>query len=186
MNKTVISAIGVVAAVVIAISLVANLTKDPEPPPEPDIDIWKAASEGQLDVVKQHIEYGTDINGTFDLPGVPGSGGTPLHIACLTCQTEVVNLLVKQGADLNRKAVHPDPFGGTPLHWAAAAGNATAVEVLLNAGANVNSTDNEGATPMDAVFVDLATGSILDQANLPAEKQRIYSKLSEIGGRHRG
>jgi len=65
-----------------------------------------------------------------------------------------------------------------------ASGNPVAVEALLEAGANVNAKDNNGSTPMDAVMVDLQTLSLLDPANLPPEKQQIYTMLRQNGGRH--
>ncbi len=146
-------------------------------------DIWKASGEGAVDTVAQFLESGSDINGTFDLPGVPGTGGTPLHIACLAHQNEVVALLIERGADVNRKAVAPDQQGGTPMHWAAVTGNAEGIKLLLEAGANVNAPDNSGATPLSASLFDLGTVSMLDYGSLPAEKKAAYDTIYEAGGR---
>jgi len=73
-----------VLATLSAVLLIGCGDRGPEPESsaplsEPEIDIWKATSEGAVDIVRQHIDYGTNINGTFVLEGVPGSGGTPLH-----------------------------------------------------------------------------------------------------------
>ena len=126
-----------------------------------------AASNGAVEILKQHIAYGTDINGTFSIEGVPGTGGSPLHIACLTAQREVIKVLLDNGANIEQKAVYPDPGGGTPLHWAVFVLNPETGETLLKAGANVNSTDKNGARPLDYVVTDFGTGAILDTANLP-------------------
>ena len=185
MNKTVLILIGVILAIVVAVPLIPRLGGDrpSEPPPKPEIDIWTAVSQGAIGIVKQHLEYGTDINGTFVLEGVPGSGGTPLHIACLTHQHDMMRLLVDSGANLEQKAVYPDPGGGTPLHWAIFVVNPVAVEALLKAGANANSKDKNGATPLDYTLIDFGTMSGIDPANLPPERQRIYDMLIKKGGR---
>ncbi len=83
----------------------------------PAVDIWTAAAQGNLKAIKQHLDAGTDINGTFVMPGIPGSGGAPLHYAVLAGQMEATKLLVKKVANLNARA--EDEHGGTPLHWAA-------------------------------------------------------------------
>ncbi len=116
----------------------------------PDIDIWKAVSEGDIDAVKQHIDAGTDINGAFIAEGIPGSGGTPLHIAALANQTEIAELLLGNGADIDARAA--DYFKGSPLHWAAAFGEKEMVEFLVGAGADVNAEDINGGTPLDGAL----------------------------------
>ena len=61
-------------------------------------------------------------------------GDTPLHEAAYHGQTEVLELLLKQGADINAK----DRFGKTPLHWAAKNGKTEVVELLLKNGADIH------------------------------------------------
>ena len=118
----------------------------------PDIDIWTAAATGNIDAVNQHITAGTDINETLNIKGISGSGGTPLHIAILSSQFQVADLLMENGADINAKA--SDSAGGTPLHWAAWWGNKVSVEFLLNKGADINAQDRFGFTPLDAALDD--------------------------------
>ena len=113
-------------------------------------DIWTAASVGLVHIVEQLIDDGWDINGTFVLEGVPGSGGSPLHIAVLSNQEEVAELLLQRGADINVRA--DDAYGGTPLHWAAFFGNYDMVELLVEAGADVNAADVFGSTPLDSAL----------------------------------
>jgi uncharacterized protein len=139
----------------------------------PAIDIWKAAGEGNIQAVKQHIAAGTDINATFVLEGVPGSGGSPLHIAVAANQSEIAELLIRAGANLNVKAA--DDHGGTPLHWAAALGQWGMAKQLIAAGADVNATDNDGFTPLDATNSPLAADK--------SAQQRIAKLLEQKGGK---
>ena len=67
--------------------------------------IHEAAEEGNIEVVKQHLAAGTDVN-TKHKPY-----GTPLHSAA---NKEIVELLIAKGADVN--AEMQDRW--TPLDWA--------------------------------------------------------------------
>jgi ankyrin repeat protein len=82
-----------------------------EPPTAkaPDISIHKAAEDGNIEAVKQHLAAGTDVNAKDDQ-----FGGTPLHIAALDGHKEIVELLITKDADVNAKNGH----GETPLDWA--------------------------------------------------------------------
>ena len=111
-------------------------------------DIWKAAAEGNLDAIRKHLAAGTDVNGTFVQPDVPGSGATPLHLAVASGQLDAAKLLLKSGADIEAKAA--DEYKGTPLHWAAFVGRLGAVKFLIKEGADVNAKDQKGYTPLDA------------------------------------
>ncbi len=139
---------------------VAELKKQPAPA---GIDIWKASAEGHLDVVKQHLAAGANIDTPFVLLGIPGSGGSPLHLAAIGNQSEVAAYLIKEGANLENPA--QDEHGGTPLHWAAFAGNVEVIKMLLEAGAKINATDKNGATAIDAAVVGqkIEAGGLLKQ-----------------------
>jgi hypothetical protein len=123
---------------------------NPAPParPQPPImDIWAAASQGNLEAVKHHLTAGTDIDAAFIAPGIPASGATPLHIAVLSDQGKMAQFLIEKHANLNAKA--KDEHGGTPLHWAAVLGRTEMAKRLINAGADTNASDNNGYTPLD-------------------------------------
>lgn len=123
-----------------------------EPPQLPIMDIWTAASQGNLEAVKRHLAAGAEIDATFIAPGIPASGATPLHLAVLCDQGEVAQFLIGKRANLNAKA--RDEHGGTPLHWAAALGRIEMARRLIDAGADVNAKDNHGFTPLDATDYD--------------------------------
>ncbi|MHC4204990.1 MAG: ankyrin repeat domain-containing protein, partial [Planctomycetota bacterium] len=105
-------------------------------------------SQGNLKVVKRHLDAGADIDAAFVAPGVLASGATPLHIAILSDQRKVARFLINKGANINTPA--KDQHGGTPLHWAAVLGRVEIARQLIDAGANVNDMDKNGNTPLDA------------------------------------
>ena len=113
----------------------------PEPPraKAPDISIHDAVEKGNIEVVKQHIAAGTDVNAKGGV-----SGGTPLLIAVTLGHKEIVELLIAKGADVNAK----NRMGGTPLHFSASGGHKEVAELLIAKGADVNAKDF-GTTPLD-------------------------------------
>jgi len=113
----------------------------PEPPTAkaPDISIWDAAEDGNIEVVKQHIAAGTDVNGMDTI------GRTPLYFAVFKGHKEIVELLIEKGADVNAKA----GFGSTPLHDAAFSDLKEVAELLIANGADVNVKSKFGETPLD-------------------------------------
>ena len=82
----------------------------PEPPTvkAPDISIWTAVQEGNIEAVKQHLAAGTDVNAKNT------SGQTPLHYATFYGHKEIAELLIAKGADVNAK----NDNGRTPLDLA--------------------------------------------------------------------
>ena len=70
-------------------------------PSAPDT-IHRAASTGNIEVVKQHLAAGTDVNAKND------DGYTPLHYAAFNGHKEIAELLIAKGADVNAK----DGIGG--------------------------------------------------------------------------
>ena len=92
-----------------AVLLVGCCTPAPEPPTAkaPDISIWDAAEEGNVEAVKQHLAAGTDVNAGDE------DASTPLHYAVAFSHKETAELLIAKGADVNTK----NELGETPLDW---------------------------------------------------------------------
>ena len=67
-------------------------------PKAPDISIHEAATDGNIEVVKQHLAAGKDVNAKGD-----GWEFTPLHEAAVGGSKEVVELLIAKGADVDAK-----------------------------------------------------------------------------------
>jgi predicted component of type VI protein secretion system len=153
--------------------LVVGCSASDKPEP-PDLSIWGAVAGGHIELVKQHLEAGTDASETLQ-DRIPGYGGTRLHVAVLADQKEVAKLLLTNGADVNAKA--EDEFGRMPLHWAAAIGRGQFAELLVEAGADVNARDQFGYTPLDATLVELEQE---EQAKL-----EIADYLRKNGGKNR-
>ena len=74
----------------------------------PRVDIHEAASDGNIEAVKHHLEAGADVN-VKDTIGL-----TPLHMAAGDGRKEVAELLIAKGAEVNMK----NKYSKTPLDWA--------------------------------------------------------------------
>ena len=108
----------------------------PDPPTAkaPAISIHDAATEGNIEAVRQHLAAGTDVNAKL-------GGRTSLHLAAYEGQKEIAELLIANGADVNAK----DKRGTTPLHEVAGRGhNKDVAELLIAKGADVNAKDDNG------------------------------------------
>ena len=72
-------------------------------------------------------------------------GETPLHIAAIVNDTDVVKMLLGRGADIARG----DMKCRTPLYWAVLIGHEEAVKILLERGADPRKENVMGLTPID-------------------------------------
>ena len=113
-------------------------SQSPKPPTAkaPVISIHDAALEGNIEVVKQHLAAGADVDTKHELYG------TPLHSAA---NKEVAELLIANGADVNAK----DIYDRTPLHAVAEEGHKAVADLLIANGADVNAKAVTGDTPLD-------------------------------------
>lgn len=73
------------------------------------------------------------------------SGYTPLHTAVATRNKLMIEILIKNKANLNIQ----DNLLDTPLHWAANEGHEEIVQMLLDAGAKKDFKNNENNTPAE-------------------------------------
>ena len=76
--------------------------------PAIDRALIKAAAQGNIEAVKQHLAYGADVNEKDE------AGLTPLLVAARNGHKEIVELLILKGVDVNENL---DPIG-TSLDWA--------------------------------------------------------------------
>ena len=155
------------------ISLGCTTTQSPEPTQAklPIISIHRAAIEGNLKVVKQHLAAGTDVN-------VKDSSGLTVLHAVRFDQKVITEVLIKNGADLNARNIYEETLlhlavynshigfvklliannaelnakdlrGLTPLHRAAVLGLKEIAALLITEGADVNAKDRNSETPLD-------------------------------------
>ena len=95
------------------------------------------SSDGRI--IRSLLLMGADVNAPNDY------GDTPLHRAAYHGLTETVRLLLKNKADVSRRAHR----GETALLYASRPeGYPETVSVLLDGGADVNARDNIGMTPL--------------------------------------
>jgi len=106
--------------------------------------IWRAATEGDLDGIKQFLAIGGHMN----LKGP--AGATPLIAAAFFGRTESAELIIDNGAVPELR----NNDGNTALHIAAFLGHPETVSLLLERGADMNAKNNRNETPLDVVAGD--------------------------------
>jgi ankyrin repeat protein len=132
----------------------------------PSMSIHDAARDGNIEVVKQHLAAGVDVNAKGGW-----LGGTPLHLAAGKGHKEIVELLIAAGADVNAKADN----GSTPLHFAT---TKEIAELLIANGADVNAMSGaDGRTPLHHA----AVGGHKEVAELLIANGADVNAKSEIG-----
>mmetsp|Transcript_9779 Transcript_9779/g.24902 ORF Transcript_9779/g.24902 Transcript_9779/m.24902 type:complete len:170 (+) Transcript_9779:310-819(+) len=95
-----------------------------------------AAKEGQAATVKEVLSMGAHVNSV-------DKGMTALHLAARNHHSGVVQILLQQRADINKRSIE----GRCPLHIAAYEGVSEIVRQLVDAGAEVRAEDPDGYTP---------------------------------------
>jgi ankyrin repeat protein len=98
-----------------------------------------AVMQGDVAMVGLLLGNGAD----FDIED-PKTGMTPLLNAARDGRHEIVEMLVRFGADINTK----NRDGDTPLHLSAARGHRTAIEVLLKYRPDLEARNNAGITAL--------------------------------------
>ena len=77
----------------------------------------------------------------IDVNAANAVGESPLMLAALKGQLEIVDKLVKKGADVNKP-------GWTPLHYAASNGHVEVIKLLLENHAYIDAESPNGSTPL--------------------------------------
>ena len=136
-----------------------------------------AAETKQVAVARVLIENGANVNATHSLDG------TPLHKAAIRGPVEMVELLMKAGADIHARSIRNGP---TPLHSAAMSGNADIVRMLIKAGSKV---DSGKLTPLcvaaqrgrlDVIKVLLAAGANPNSTDRPPLNWASDARATEL------
>lgn len=131
-----------------------------------------AAYKGKLDIVKELIKAGANIN-IQDI-----MGKTPLMLAVFADEMKVVKELIKAGADLNIK----DKNDSCAIHWCLTCDD---LEELIKAGADVNAQDGDGNTvliyaanneDLDIIKLLIRLGANVDIVNYDDNTALIYAK----------
>jgi uncharacterized protein len=78
-------------------------------------------------------------------------GWTPLHVAAHYGHSQVAEMLLAHGADVNARATND--LGSSPLLWAITGQDVAAITVLLEHGADINETTTAGSTPLHKAAV---------------------------------
>ena len=70
----------------------------------PSLDLLTAIDKKNLNLIKQQIAAGTNINDYAVPQGQPWEGAQPMHIAVLKNNAEIIKILLENGANINIKA----------------------------------------------------------------------------------
>ena len=98
--------------------------------------LMMAAYKGDLDIARELIDKGADVNKT---------GWTPLHYAATKGHLKMMELLLEHYAFIDAQA----PNGNTPLMMAAFYSTPEAVKLLIEAGADPNMRNSASKTALD-------------------------------------
>ena len=163
-------------------------------PAPPDVDLFKAAGDGNLEALKQHIAAGTDL----DQRTSDDQESTPLMVASTFGRVEAAKALVGAGAKVDLK----NSDGSTALNTAAFLCHTEIVQALLEKGADKKIRNNDGGTALDRVqapwddikpIYELLNGILFQPAGIPLDYERIKATrpmiaqmLRQSGGNQEG
>jgi len=126
-NQGPMSFLTVLTALLVSVFLLAGCSE----PPKPTINLYRAIHIGDLDQIKRHIYWGTDVNQPDP------QGETPLHVAARRGRLIIARELLKSGADPNAR----NRAGETPLQVALTGGKTQLASVLFEEGAKDDPQD---------------------------------------------
>lgn len=134
---------------------------------DPCSALRRAIDDNKIDIVQELVKsYPDMINQSIFMC----HRWTPLFLAVIHGHQEIVEILIKAGADPNKQ----DDRGMTSLHWAAYFGHQPIVKTLIQSGAQLDIVDNEGWTALhkatseghrQIVKVLIAAGATINPCN---------------------
>ena len=110
--------------------------------PAPEMDLHTAVVMNNIDVIKEHIQAGSDLNAKE-----PSRQSTPLLTAAVLGRTDAALALIDGGADLD----YQNSEGSTALITAAFFCRKNIVRALLDKGADPSIRNKAGRTALDSV-----------------------------------
>ncbi|XP_077441178.1 oxysterol-binding protein-related protein 1 isoform X1 [Vanacampus margaritifer] len=144
--------------------------------PEPDEQFLCCARNGDLDTVRKLL---TSKVRTLDInckgKSKSNRGWTPLHLASYFGHTDVVDELLKAGADVNL----PNNVGDTPLHKAAFTGRKEVVMLLLRYNASATVINGTAQIPKD-VTQNAEIRHMLAAVERTEERQQEWKLLEAV------
>lgn len=96
---------------------------------------------GHLEAAEYLVRAGASVNTSAN----NSLGATPLQSAVAGNHTDIVRMLIKNGANPNVR----ERGGYTPMHVAADNGNAEIIQLLIFAGADLQAKSDDGKIPLD-------------------------------------
>ena len=130
-------------------------------PPEPTVSLYRAVQLGDLDQIKRHIFWGSDLNQTGP------DGDLPLHVAARSGKVGIARELADHGADLEAR----NAAGLTAMDLALAEGKTQVAEQLLESGATLDPQQalvrliDTGVSDRDSIDLLVRRGADLDLAD---------------------
>ena len=112
---------------------------------EPANSIWISAKKGDIESIKQHIAFGTDLNSK-------GSSRDETALIIASCQghSDIVELLINNGVNLDIQ----NDEGVTAQFCAVFFGQTEIVQLLYDAGSNPDIVMSQDLSAMDLVSVE--------------------------------
>ncbi|MCE2466235.1 MAG: ankyrin repeat domain-containing protein [Dehalococcoidia bacterium] len=150
-------------------------------PRPPGVSLLEAIDQEDVELVRAHMEFGTDPDEMFIPPEYPFAGASALHLAVLKDNEEIVGILLEGGANIDIKA--REYFQGTPLDWAAFWGIKDMGVLLVEKGADVNSRTVVNSTPLDAAKADNPFIQVGQLEEFLENREFIQDYLAANGGK---
>ena len=161
-------------ALVVLAACATQSPEPPPPPPEPDpptMDIWTAASEGNIAELAANKHAGSDLDGQGEFQI------TALTMAAVSGQTEATKWLLDNGANVN--GTNGD--GSTALNAAAFLGRAEVAKLLIDGGVDTSIRNYDGQSAVEIARLDWETTEyIAAMLQLPVEREAVESGRAKI------